>query len=185
VTGPSVSTAGWENAAYTVTASYAGATVGAVVCPPATTMATLAVTAPGQLAFGAGTYNAGGLGATNLAFVVAKGPHGNYLGQLEVITPDKWWFQANVTSYGKTSSTQGLLGGAGILYWWDSALNRGHGAWQLAHSGVSFTATANAGTKTSVASFGVTINYTPVPPQPSPLPSSPPMALAKGGIVIS
>ncbi len=102
-----------------------------------------------------------------------------------MVTPGEWWFQANVTSYGKTSSTQGLLGGTGTLYWWESALNKGHGAWQLAKSGVSFTATANAGTKTSVASFGVTINYTPVPPQPSPLPSSLPMALAKGGIVIS
>ena len=185
VTGPNVSTSGWENGTYTVTASYAGATVGAVVCPPATTTTSLAVTAAGQLAFGAGTYNVAGLGASNFAFVVAKGPYGNYIGQLDIVTPGKWWFQANITSYGKTSSTQGLLGGTGALYWWDSARNKGHGAWQVAKSVVSFSATANAGNKTSAASFGVTINYAPVSPQPSPLPSSPPAALTKGGIVIS
>ena len=117
--------------------------------------------------------------------MVAKGPYGNYIGQLDIVTPGKWWFQANITSYGKTSSTQGLLGGTGALYWWDSARNKGHGAWQVAKSVVSFSATANAGNKTSAASFGVTINYAPVSPQPSPLPSSPPAALTEGGIVIS
>jgi hypothetical protein len=39
--------------------------------------------------------------------------------------------------HSKTSSTQGLVGGTGSLYWWDSALNKGHGAWHLATAGVT------------------------------------------------
>ena len=101
----------------------------------------LAVTVPGQLASGYGSYNVPSLGATSFGFVVslAPGPKISYVGQLDVVTPGKWMFQANVTSFGLTSSTQGLLGGTGNLYWWDSALNKGHGAWTLAKSGVSTT----------------------------------------------
>ena len=184
VTGTAVSTSGWQDGVYALTVSYAGATIGATVCAPATTTASLAVTVPGQLAFGAGSYSVANVGPTTFGFVVALAPHGSYVGQLDLVTPGKWWFQANITSYGKTSSTQGLVGGTGSLYWWDSALNRGHGAWQLAKAGVTYTATANAATKSSAASFGATINYTPVAPQPTPLPNASPVALAKGGIVI-
>jgi hypothetical protein len=76
--------------------------VGAVNCPPATTTASLAVTVPGQLAFGAGSYSVANLGTTTFGFVVAQAPHGTYVGQLDLVTPGKWWLQANITSYGKT-----------------------------------------------------------------------------------
>ena len=115
---PPVSTAGWANGAYTITASYPGTTD----CGPSTATAVLAVTSPGQLAFGDGWYNV--LGQTNFGFVVALVPHSktSYAGALSEVTPGKWWFQADVTSYGKTSSTQGLLAGTGKLYLWVSTL---------------------------------------------------------------
>jgi hypothetical protein len=187
VTGPSVSTAGWQNGVYTLTATYAGATVGAVSCPAATTSASLAVTVSGQAAVGDGWYNIPGVGLTNFGFVVALKAHttSTYTGALAVVVPGKWLFQANVTSYGKTSSTQGLLGGTGTLYWWNAALNHGQGAWQLAKSGVTYTAAANAATKSAAASFGITIKYTAAPPQPTSLPNSAPLALTKGVIVLS
>ena len=70
------------------------------------------------------------------------------------------------------------------MYWWNTSLNHGQGAWQLAKSGVTYTATANAASKSAAASFGITINYTPVPPQPASLPNSAPQALSKGVIVL-
>ncbi len=187
VTGPSVSTAGWENGVYTITASYAEATVGPVICPAATTSASVAVTVPGQVAFGDGSYNIPALGKTSFGFVVALKPHStnSYVGQLGVALPGKWLFQASITSYGLTGSTQGLLGGTGTLYWWNPALNHGQGAWQLAKTGVTYTAAADASTKSAPASFGITINYTPVPPQPAPLPNSAPAAISKGAIVLT
>ena len=56
---------------------------------------------------------------------------------------------------------------------------------ELAASGVAYKATANAATKTTPASFGITITYKPVSPQPSSLPNSSPVTLAKGIITIS
>lgn len=83
------------------------------------------------------------------------------------------------------SSTRGLLGGSGNLYWWNTTLNHGLGGWQLAKSGVTFTATANASTKSAAASFGITINYVPVSPQPATLPNSAPLTISKGAIVLT
>jgi hypothetical protein len=102
-----------------------------------------------------------------------------------VVTPGRWWFQANATRYARSSTTQGLLSGTGNLYWWNRALNRGHGGWQLAKSDVSYTATADATTRTRTASFGIDISYTPVPPQPKPLPNSAPITLTRGGITLT
>lgn len=125
--------------------------------------------------------------ATSFGFVVFLAPHSKttYQGQMVVVTPGKWWFQANVTSLGLTNTTQGLLAGTGSLYWWNSALNKGHGGWQLAKSGVAYKATANAATKTAAASFDITISYTPAPGQPTTLPNSSPTALTRGGITIT
>jgi hypothetical protein len=47
-------------------------------------------------------------------------------------------------------------------------------------SGVAYKATATAATKTALASFGITINYTPT----TGLPNSLPMNLTHGGILI-
>ncbi len=111
--------------------------------------------------------------------MVVPGPKSTYSGQLNVVTANRWWYQANVTSYGKTSKSEGLLAGTGSLYSWSSALNKGRGGWQLVASGVTYKATANAGTNSS-ASFAIVVNYTA-----SGLPnSSSPITLARGGITI-
>ena len=186
VTGAAVNTTGWQNGAYMLTASYPGATVGATVCPPATTTASLAVTTPGRLAFGAGFYAVPGVGPTSFGFVTALVPRTrSYVGALTVTTAGRWLFQANVTGYSKTNTGQGLLIGKGALYWWNPTLNRKRGGWQLAQSGVAYKATANAATRTSPASFGISISYTPVSSQPTVLPNSSPIALSRGSIVIS
>jgi hypothetical protein len=70
------------------------------------------------------------------------------------------------------------------LYWWNSTLNKGHGGWQLVKSNVTYAATANAATKTTPASFGLNIAYTPSLGQPA-LPNSVPIALSLGGIFIA
>jgi hypothetical protein len=88
---------------------------------------------------------------------------------------------SGTSSFGLTSTTQALLAGTGSLYAWNPALNRRHGGWQLVKAGVTYKATANATTKQATASFGITINYTPA----SGLPSSPPIALSRGGIFIT
>ncbi len=98
-----------------------------------------------------------------------------------MVAPGKWLFQANVTSFGLTSTTQALLAGTGSLYSWGSALNRGHGGWQLVKSNVTYKAIANAATKAAAASFGTTINYAPSPG----LPNSSPIALSRGVIFIA
>jgi hypothetical protein len=186
VTAAAVNTAGWQSGAYELTASYPGATVGATVCPPATTTASLAVSTPGQLAFGAGFYTVPGVGMTSFGFVTALVPRTkSYVGALTVITAGKWLFRANVSSYSKTNTGQGLLTGTGALYWWNPTLNRNRGGWQLAKSSVTYKATANAATRTAAASFGISIAYTPVSPQPTALPNSSPMALSRGSIVVS
>jgi hypothetical protein len=186
VTAPSVSTGGWESGVYTLTASYAGATVGAVVCPAATTSASLTVTVAGQLAYGAGSYKVPGVGQASFGFVVALKAHttSTYVGQIALVVPGKWLFQASVASYALTGSAGGSLAGTGTLYWWNAALNHGRGGWQLARSGATYTATAGTATKASAASFGIMIAYTPVSPQPAALPNSAALALTKGVIVL-
>ncbi len=65
----------------------------------------------------------------------------------------------------------------------DSTLNKGHGGWQLAKSGVDYKTTANAThpppTKSTSASFGITINYTPTSPLTTMLPNFSPLTLTK------
>ena len=172
-----VSATGWADGVYTVTASYAGT----ANCLASSSTASVAVTVPGQLAFGAGRYTVPAAGPTSFAFAVAHGPRSTYLGGMTVVTPGKWWFRANVNSFGLTSATRALLAGAGSLYAWNPAVSRGHGGWQLVKSGVTFQATANAAAKQAAASFGITINDTPA----SGLPNSAPIALSQGRIVIA
>jgi hypothetical protein len=137
------------------------------------------VTAAGEFAVGGGWYTpSASVGSTSFGFVVTQGPRSTYSGQLNVVTPNRWWFQANVTGYGKTSKTQGQLSGTGTLYAWNATLNKGRGGWQLAASGVAYRATANAGTN-STASFGITISS-----PANGLPNSAPVRLSRGGIII-
>jgi hypothetical protein len=75
--------------------------------------------------------------------------------------------------------------GTGSLYWWNPLLGNGHGGWQLAKTGVSFTARFSATTTTAHGAFGIQISYTPVSPQPTTLPNSTPANLTAGAIVIA
>jgi hypothetical protein len=71
------------------------------------------------------------------------------------------------------------------LCWWNPALDRGRGGWQLAQAGVGFTITFAATNKTAPGGFGIQISYTPVSPQPTPLPTSALTILKTGAIVIA
>ncbi len=185
--GTAVTTAGWATGAYTITVTYNGTTTANPQCSMSSTTAALAVTAPGQLAFGYGRYNPPS-GPISFGFVVAHARRSttSYVGQLDVVTPGKWWFQANVTRLGLAGTTRGFLAGTGSLYWWNTAANRGHGAWQLAARGIVYQATGNEATKTSTASFGITFTYAPTGSQPSTLPTSAtPLPVTRGVITIT
>jgi MBG domain (YGX type)/Bacterial Ig-like domain (group 3) len=181
-TGASVSTKNWQAGAYAITASYAGT----ANCAAATVTEPLAVTVPGLGAAGAGGYTVSGAGAVGFGFIVAQVPHtSSYLGAISLINNGKWEFTGTITSYVMTSSTQGTLAGTGSLSWWNPALNSKRGGWQLAKSGVAFTAGFGVTTKTAPGSFGIKISYTPVLPQPTVLPNSSPINLSSGAIVIA
>jgi hypothetical protein len=108
---PGVSTTGWASGAYTITVTYAGTSTGTTQCAASVSTASLTVTAPGQFAFGYGFYTpAASVGATSFGFVVSPTKHGTsttYRGALGLVTPGKWLFHADVTSFGLTSTTQG------------------------------------------------------------------------------
>jgi hypothetical protein len=162
-------------------ATYSGDTNNVTVSDVNDPLEAVTVTAAGQVAFGYGWYNIAGVGTTNFGFNVFQvAKSSTYQGQLNVVTPGKWWFQANVSSLGLTSTTQAQIVGTGTLYSWSASANKGHGGWLLVKSGVAYKATATAATKTALASFGITINYTPT----TGLPNSLPMNLTHGGILI-
>ena len=47
-----------------------------------------------ELAFGEGWYtSSASVGKTSFGFVVARGLSSTYTGQLDVVTPGKWWFR--------------------------------------------------------------------------------------------
>ena len=68
--------------------------------------ASLSVNVTGQFAFGGGRYTVRGVVQTSFGFVVTQGPKGTYTGRLSVVTPGKWRFQANVTSFGLAGEAQ-------------------------------------------------------------------------------
>jgi YVTN family beta-propeller protein len=180
-TGAPVSTSGWQAGAYTVTASYAGTGN----CGPSTATAPLPVTTPGLAAEGAGSYPLAG-GAVSFGFIVAQIPHtSRYQGAISLVSASGWRLAGTLSGYATSSATQGTLTGPGSLYWWDKTLNHGHGGWQLAKTGVAFTAGLTATAKTSPGSFGIQISYTPVPPQPATLPNSSPVTLKSGKIMMA
>ena len=181
-TGALVSTASWKFGAYTITASFAGT----ANCAGSSQAVSFTVTVPGEAAAGAGKYTLANAGAVSFALAALADRHapGGYIGQVAVVNTGRWWFQAAVSSYVKSSSTRGIITGSGALYWWNPALRHG-GGWQLASSGVAYTATFTATTKTSPGSFGIQIAYSPAPPQPAPLPNSAPINLTSGAITVS
>ena len=118
-------------------------------------------------------------------FIVALIPHTTkYAATISVISSG-WWLNDTLTSYTNSSSTQRSATGTGSLYWWNQALNHGRGGWQLAKTGAAFTASFVATTKTSPGAFGIQISYTPVSPQPTPLPNSALTTLKTGVITMA
>jgi hypothetical protein len=180
-TGAAVSTTGWRNGVYTMTAAFAGTPN----CTSSSGTGALAVTAPGEAAIGAGSYTVPNAGPVSFGFIVATAhTTSGYAGQLDLVNQGRWWLQANLSSYGKTGSNQGIINGTGNLYWWNPALNHGRGGWQLAKTGVPCTAAFTGTSKTSPGSFGIQISYTPAGPQPPVLPNSNPIPLTKGKIAL-
>ncbi len=180
--GASVSTSGWQPGAYTITASYAGT----ANCGASAATGPLVVTTPGLAAAGAVSYVLPGTGTVNADFIVAKIPHtGIYVGGISLVSDGNWRLTGTLSGYTKSSPAHGTVTGTGTLSWWNPALNNHHGGWQQASKGVGFTASFSATTKTSPGSFGIQINYTPVPPQPPAIPSSSPVSLQSGIIVMA
>lgn len=184
-TGAAISTSGWQEGIYTITASFAGTTN----CFASSYDATLAVAGTGDSASGGGWYTLAGSGRINFGFTVSKTDNTcktncTYQGQLLLINTGKWRLKGTLNSYVKLSTGKGAAGGVGDLYWWDSSLNGGLGDWALAASDVSFSANFFDSGKTgkqSTDSFTINIQYTPAPPQPSNLPNSNTLQVLKGG----
>jgi hypothetical protein len=182
-TGSGISTSGWQDGVYEVTASYPGSP-GA--CDAATDTAVLTIASPGAAATGGGWYTLAGSGRVNFGMTVKKLPSGTYSGQFTLVNNGKWRLKGALTSYVKTG-TSGAASGIGTLYWWNSTLNGGTGGWAVAGNDVAFTASFTDkgpnGSKTA-DTFGVHISYTPVAPQQQ-LPNASPVIIKGGGINIS
>ena len=144
------------------------------------------VTTSGLAAAGAVSYVLPGTGTVNADFIVAKIPHtGIYVGGISLVSDGNWRLTGTLSGYTKSSPAHGTVTGTGTLSWWNPALNNHHGGWQQASKGVAFTASFSATAKTSPGSFGIQINYAPVPPQPPALPRSSPVSLQSGIIVMA
>jgi hypothetical protein len=181
-----ITTSGWREGVYTITASFAGTTS----CGLSSYSTTLTVASPGDAANGGGWYSVSGSGRVNFGLTVHKVAHttSTYTGQLLLINNGKWKLKGTLTTYGTTGTGQGIASGAGALYWWNQALKSGLGDWQLAQSPVSFTITFTASATDKNAypgAFGIQIHYTPVAPQPTSLPNSTPQTLKGGNIKVS
>jgi hypothetical protein len=192
-TGPAAATAGWATGAYTVTATFGPTTS----CGSSSDQAALIVGSACDSATGGGWYNLPGSGRINFGFTIQTVPNSSparYKGQLVMINQHKWRLTGSFSgagAYTKTAANQGSAAGTGDLYWWNQALNKGRGAWQLAIAGVGFTISFTGGTNVKQAAcngtngqgcFGINITYTPRAPQPAKLPNSPPQPI-KGGSV--
>jgi CSLREA domain-containing protein len=183
-----VSTSGWQEGIYVITATFAG-TPG---CDPSSDSATLTVASPGNSATGGGWYTLSGSGRINFGFNVRKVDNKcksncEYKGNLLLMNNGKWKLRGSLDTYSKLSTGQGAASGVGDLYWWDSSLNGGLGDWALAQSGVAYTINfydSGKKGKASTDAFGINIQYVPVLPQPSSLPNSSPTQLKGGDIKV-
>ncbi len=178
----------WAEGIYTITASFARTGT----CLASSNDATLTIGSNGDSANGGGWYTLSGSGHINFGFTVRKTDstctlNCTYQGQFLLINNGKWRLKGTLNGYVKTKTGTGASSGIGDLYWWNTSLNGGLGDWQLAASGVSFTINfydSGKSGKNSGDTFGVNIQYTPVPPQPSSLPNSSPQPLKGGNIVV-
>ena len=125
----------------------------------------------------------------NVGFVISKVPGSKpaaYRGRILLNNNGKWRLQGTTDSYARRSNgLQGTASGTGDLSWWNPALG-GLGDWQLSKPGVGFSITfaSGSGGGNPNASFGITIDYSPKPSEPSPLPNSAPIALMGGTITV-
>jgi hypothetical protein len=172
-----VSTSGWQPGVYVVTAQSAVS----VTCSGASASATLTVGSAGTKATGSGTYTAPGKRRVTFSLSVQR-RSGRYTGSV-TLTTAKWKLAGTVSSY-VVAGTAGSASGTGRLYRWNQGLTHGHGGWQLAASGVKFTASFTAAAKGKRGTFGVNIAYQPAASLPA-LPNSGPEALATGHIALS
>jgi hypothetical protein len=180
---PTVRTTGWGPDAYLLTDTFAGT----ANCAASSGAAPLSITSAGQVAVGAGTYTISGRGPVAFAFALTRLPRtgrATYAGAIAVVQAGKWSYLGSITSFVKNSATSGTISGKGSLSWWNPALNRNRGGWNVARTGVPFSARFSSTTTTSRGFFGVQLSYTPVPPQPAVLPNSDPVALSRGAIAL-
>ncbi len=180
-----VATTGWQPGVYTITAS-AQANGD---CLASTAAALVTVGLAGKTAGGGGWYNVpGSSGKVTFSLSASVVAHLNppaYTGTLTWST-SKWKLTATVSKY-VLAHGAGSVTGTGTLKWWNPTLNKGKGGWQLAKSGVAYTASFTAtshGTPSSPGSFGINIIYSPVSPQPA-LPNSAPQSLGAGNVSAS
>jgi len=180
-----VATTGWQQGVYVITAT-AQANGD---CASSTDTATLTVGAAGKAASGSGWYNLSGAGKVMFSLAANPVAHSNppsYTGTF-TLSDSQWQLTGTVSRYVLTSGDAGSVTGTGSLSWWNPTLNKGKGGWQLAKSGVSFTASF---TRTLIvpngkpASIGINIAYSPVSPQTA-LPNSTPQSLGGGSITAS
>ena len=189
-------TTGWAEGVYTVNANFAGTPS----CSGSSDEATLTVASAGDSANGGGWYTLSGSGRINFGFTVQSVPHTSptqYKGQLVLINNGVWQLNgsfAGTTAYAKTGSGQAAISGTGTLSWWNPALNSGFGGWQVAQTGVAFTASLDQGNNAKSitcngtngqACFGIHITYTPIGSQPSKLPNSVPQPMKGGQIKLN
>lgn len=178
-----ISTTNWIEGAYTLTATYTGP----AGCSTSCDTATLTVASPGAAANGGGWYTLPGSGRINFGFVVHKiagTTPAQYKGQHTLMNNGKWRLKASLLTYSKTSTGQAAASGTGTLFWWNQSLNGGLRRLATRRLDpvsftISFTATGS-NTKTTPGSFGIHINYTSTPPEPSTLPNSSPRPLNGG-----
>jgi hypothetical protein len=177
-------TSAWLPGLYTLTARAAGSTS----CLGSQTSVVLLVQSRSQTVFGAGGYGVPGVGPVSFGMDLLPATRTTRAGgAVAVVEPGAWLLKGAVSSF-STLNRAGSASGTGSLYWWNAALSGGAGGWQLASATVAFTATfgSTLGTPpklTSPGSFGLSLGYTPVPPQ-STLPTSPPEALTGGSVFV-
>lgn len=190
-----ISTAGWAEGVYAVTATFSPTTS----CGGSTDQATLTVGSAGDTANGGGWYNLPGSGRVNFGLTIQNVPNTNptqYKGQLLLLNTGKWKLNGSFSgtnSYAKTAINQGGATGTGDLYWWNPLLNGGLGDWQLALSAVSFTISFTGGTNVNgtcngangQGCFGAHISYASASPQPATLPNSTQVPIKGGRIKLN
>jgi hypothetical protein len=182
IASTSVSTSGWLEGVYEVTAVFTGTDY----CAESSDLATLTVAQRGDAAMGGGWYTLSGAGRVNFGFTVRKvqGTTDQYRGQIVLINNGKWRLKGTLSSFFKTGTPpRGASEGVGNLYVWSSSLND----WVLAEAGVTFTASFTddgQGGKKSNDLFGIHINHVLASGEPG-LPNSSQTALKGGNITIA